>query len=388
MGHLVAISQLVYCCCRISAADDGGGVCLCQSLGNCLCAVCKVWHLERSHGAVPYNGLGVLHSVAEDLLCLRSDIQAFPVLRDLACFYHALIGIVGEIVRDHGVNGKQKLHALLLSFFQHVQRIFAVIFLKKRFAYASALRLAEGIGHTAADDQGVYFIKQVLDHRDLAGNFSSAQDSYKRTLRIVHCISQEIDLLLHQISYYSGIYILGNAYVGAMRSVRGSKGVVYKYIAQGSQLFAELLAVLGLLRTVTGVLKKDHIAVFHGFYRCLCVWSHNFRISGKFYFLAQKLGQAYCHRRQGKFRNRLSLGLAKMRTKDNLSSICDQLLDGGKSCYQTVLVSDLSIDQRYVEIASYQDFLSFYINIVYRFFIKHKSASSIFIISSRKGSGP
>ena len=364
MGHLVAISQLVYCCCGISAADDGGGVCLCQSLGNCLSAVCEVWHLERSHRPVPYNGLGVLHGIAEDLLCLRSDIQAFPVFRDLACFYYFLVSLIGEIICDHGINRKQKLHAFLLSLFQHVQRIFAVIFLKKRFTYASALRLAEGVGHTAADDQGVYFIKQVLDHRDLAGNFSSAQDGHKGTLRIVHCISKEIDLLLHQISYYSSIYILGNAYVGAMRSVRGSKGVVYKYIAQGSQLFAELLAVLGLLCAVTGVLKKDHIAVFHGLYRCLCVWSHNFRISGKFYFLTQKFGQAYCHRRQGKFRNRLSLGLAKMGTKDNLSTVSDQFLDGGKSRYQTVLVSDLSVDQRYVEIASYQDFLSFYINVV------------------------
>ena len=131
MCHLVAISQLVYCRRGISSADDGGGVCLCQGFRYCLCAVCKVWHLKSAHRSVPYNRLCVLYGVAEDLLCIRSDIQAFPAFRDLACFYYFLIGIIGEIVCDHGIYRKQQFYAFLLSLFQHIQGIFTVIFLKK-----------------------------------------------------------------------------------------------------------------------------------------------------------------------------------------------------------------------------------------------------------------
>ena len=146
--------------------------------------------------------------------------------------------------------------------------------------------------------------------------------------------------------------------------MRGSKSVIDKYIAKRSQLFAELFAVLGLFCTVTGVLKKDHIAVFHGFYCCLCIGAYNFRISGKCHFLSKKFGQTSCHRRQGKFRNRLSLRLAQMGTQDHLSAVSDQLFDGGKRCHQTVLICDLSVDQRHVKIASYQYSFSFHIDII------------------------
>ena len=144
----------------------------------------------------------------------------------------------------------------------------------------------------------------------LLETFAPPRIATKGLSRIVYRISEEIDLFLHQISDYSSIYILGHTYVGAVCAVRGSKSVIDKYIAKRSQLFAELFAVLGLFCTVTGVLKKDHVAVFHGFYCCLCIWSYNFRISGKCHVLSKKLGQTSCHRRQGKFRNRLSLRLA------------------------------------------------------------------------------
>ena len=151
--------------------------------------------------------------------------------------------------------------------------------------------------------------------------------------------------------------------------MRGSECVVYKYVCQGSQLLGECLAVLGLLCAVTGVLKKNYLAVLHSCYSCLCVRSYNLRISCELYFLAQKLGKSLCYRRQGQLRLRLSLGLAQVGAKDNLSAVSDQLLDGRQRCNQTILVCDLAILQRYVKIASYQDTLSFYVDVIYRFLV-------------------
>ena len=68
---------------------------------------------------------------------------------------------------------------------------------------------------------------------------------------------------------------------------------------------------------------------------------------------------------------RLSLRFAKMRTQNYFSTISNQFFDSRKCCYQTVLVCDLSILQRYVEIATNQNSFAFYVDIINRFFIKH-----------------
>jgi hypothetical protein len=65
--------------------------------------------------------------------------------------------------------------------------------------------------------------------------------------------------------------------------------------------------------------------------------------------------------------------------EDNLSAVCDQFLDCRKSSYKTVLICDLSILKRNIEVASYKYFLSFYIDIVNTFFVQHLYISLTFI---------
>ena len=289
MSHLIAVAQLVDCRCRVSSADDSRSFCLCQSFCYSLGTMCKVRHLEGSHRSVPYNCLCVFHCITEDLLGIRSDIQSFPAFRNLSGLYNLLIGIVGEVVSDHCVNRKQQLNAFFFCLFQHVQCVFTVIFFQKRFSDASALSLAECIRHSAADDQGIYLVQQIFNYRNLTGNLCSAQDGNERSLRVVDSISKEIDLFLHQISDYRGIHELGHTHIGAVCTVCGSECIIYKYVTQRSQLFAESLAVFCLLCSVTGIFKKDHITVLHSLNSCLCVRSYYLRISRKFHFLSQKL---------------------------------------------------------------------------------------------------
>ena len=154
-----------------------------------------------------------------------------------------------------------------------------------------------------------------------------------------------------------------------MSTVCGSECIVYEYVTQGSQFFAELLTVFGLFCTITGVLQKNYISVFHSLNSCFCVRSYNLRICCKFNFLSEKLRKANCNRCKRKLWFWFSFRFSKMRAENYFSAVSDQFFDRRKSSYQTVLICDFSIDQRNVEVASYKDSFSFYVDIIYGFFV-------------------
>ena len=87
------------------------------------------------------------------------------------------------------INRQKQLHALAGSLLHHLQSIIQLILLAQRIADLLALGLGKCVSHTAADDQGVYLVKKVIDHIDLVRYFSSAQDGHKRTHRILHSLS-------------------------------------------------------------------------------------------------------------------------------------------------------------------------------------------------------
>ncbi len=144
-----------------------------------------------------------------------------------------------------------------------------------------------------------------------------------------------------------------------------SECVIHKNIAEGRQVLRESLSVLRLFCPITCVLKQDDLSVLHSLNCCLSVRPNNFRICCKFHFLSQKLCQPCCHGSQGQFRLRLSLRLAKMGAEDNLPAICNQFFNRRQGCNQTVLICNLALFQRYVEITSAKHTLSANIDIIY-----------------------
>ena len=144
-----------------------------------------------------------------------------------------------------------------------------------------------------------------------------------------------------------------------------TKCIIYKYVSKRSKFFGESLSVLCLFCTITCILKKNNISIFHSGYCCFCIVAYYVSICCKFYFLSKKFGKTNCNRCQRKFWFWLSFWLTKMRTKNDFSTIFDQFLDGRKSCYKTVFICDLAIFQRYIEIAAYKNFFALYIDIIY-----------------------
>ena len=373
MGHLIAEAELVNSSCGIAAANDGGSIRLSKSLRNSDGSLCQNRVLEYAHRSVPNNSLGGLYSLCKLFCRLGSDVQSKHICRDRICRTYGHIDVSVDRVREglgtYGVNRKQQLLAQLLRLLHHFLTIVDLLIVNQRSADLVALSFQEGESHAAADDQGIALLKQVGDYVQLVRNLSSAKDGNKGSYRILNRIAQEVDFLLHQIADNSGINQLSHANVGAVRSMGGSESVVYKYVAEGSQIFGESLSVLGLFRSVTGVLQQDHIAVLHGLNRSFCIGAYHFRIRSELHFLAKQFGKTDSNGSQGQLRLRLSLGFSKMGAQNYLSAVSDQLLNGGKRCNQTVLVGDLSILQRNVEITSAENSFSLYIDIINGFLI-------------------
>jgi hypothetical protein len=74
-----------------------------------------------------------------------------------------------------------------------------------------------------------------------------------------------------------------------------------------------------------------------------------------------------------------------MRAKDNLSAVSDKFFDGRKRRNQTVLIRDLSVFKRNVEVAAAKYALALYIDIVNRFLIESHSVPPPFIRAAAKG---
>ena len=155
-----------------------------------------------------------------------------------------------------------------------------------------------------------------------------------------------------------------------MGAVRGAEGIVYKHIAQGSQFLGEGFAVFGLFLAVTGVLQQNHVAVVHGSYGRLGVFTHDTVIRSEFNIDAQLFAQLYRHGSETQLGNRLTLRLAHMGAKDDLAAVVDQLLNGGQGRIDAVFIGDDAALHRHVEVAANQDFFALYVDVVHRFFVQ------------------
>ena len=152
-----------------------------------------------------------------------------------------------------------------------------------------------------------------------------------------------------------------------MSSVGGAECVHYEdAVGQVSQLLAELLAVLGLFCAAeTCVLKDYDLAVLHLSNSLLCDVACYLVVLGENYLCIYKLSQSVSGSLQGELLLRAVLRLAEVRAEDNLCAVLDQLVDGRESCGDTVVVGDLAVLHRYVEVNADEHLLALFIQVFY-----------------------
>ena len=210
MGHLLGKAQLLNGRRRVAAADDGDGAAVSHSAGHADGALCEVVPLGNAHGAVPDHGARALDSGGEQLNGLGPDVKAHPAVGYLAGVHHLALGVGVELLANLGVNGQQELHAGLLGLLQCGLGQVQLVLLAQGGANGVALGLEEGIGHAAADDQGVNFREQVVNNTYLVGDLRAAQDCHKGALGLGEGAAHDGDLLLDKVAADGG-QVVGHA---------------------------------------------------------------------------------------------------------------------------------------------------------------------------------
>ena len=259
MGHLVAEPQLVDGCSGVTAADDGNGIGVCQCLRNGKGAFCGGRVLEDAHGTVPDDRSGFGDFFCEDLGGLRTDVEAHAVGRDGVGVndidIDGSVDRIGEGLRDDGVERKDDLHVVLRGLQEHLTAVFELRVVDQRLADLAALGLDEGVGHAAADDEGIGFGQKVLDDVELVRDLGAAEDGDEGSLRVFDRIAEIFDLFGNEIAGNGFIHIVDYADGGAVGAMGRAERVVDEHVCERTEFLGERGFVLGLFRSVTGVLK-------------------------------------------------------------------------------------------------------------------------------------
>ena len=122
VGHLVGKAQLLDGRRRIAAADDGHGAAFRYCRSHCDGARSKILPLGYAHRAVPHHGARALDGVGEELFGLRADVKAHPAVRNVVGIHRLKLGVLGILVRDPVVNGKQEVNALVSVSYTHLNK--------------------------------------------------------------------------------------------------------------------------------------------------------------------------------------------------------------------------------------------------------------------------
>ena len=158
------------------------------------------WHLEDAHGAVPDDGGGVGDLGGEELDGLGADVEGHEVGREGAVAGEDLgFGVGGELVGEDVVDGQEEADAFALSALASAALgDVDLVGFDEGFAGGLALRVEEGVGHAAADEEGVGFVEQVVDDLDLVGDLGAADDGDEGLVGFGDGLAEVVELLLHQ----------------------------------------------------------------------------------------------------------------------------------------------------------------------------------------------
>ena len=367
MGHLVRKAQLLNRSRRVAAADDRNRAGRRDRLSDLLGSDSEGIKLKYAHRAVPNDRSGVLNRIGEQLDGLGADIHTHHVFRQLASLVNDRLRVRTEVVAADRVNRQKQLDALVLCLLDKAQSEIELILLAQRGADRAALRLGEGVGHAAADDNGVALVDQVVDHVDLVGNLRAAQNGNERTGRVGKRLAHDGDLLLDQEAA-DGRQVVGNAGGGGMRAVRGAERVVDKDVRHVGKRLGQRGIVLSLALLETHVLEQDRLARLYLSGELLRVLADN--VLRELDLLAEQLGQALRDRRERILHVNLALRTAEVRAKDHSGIVVQQVLDGLERRADALVVGDVAVlVLRHVKVAAGNDLLAGYINILNAFFV-------------------
>ena len=98
------------------------------------------------------------------------------------------------------VRRQQDFNAFFLGFGQNGFSFVFFFGVKQGFADFVTLYFQERVRHTAADDEDIYFIHQIVKQHDFVGHFGAADYGRKRTGRVFKRFAQKFHLFLYEVT--------------------------------------------------------------------------------------------------------------------------------------------------------------------------------------------
>ena len=244
--------------------DDRGRGAVRDGPGDCEGAVGEGGDLEHAHRAVPQHGAGGGDGRAVAVDGLGTDVDAEPVsdggVRDAE---GGVGGIRVEPVGDDVVARQLESHPVGACGPFEVEGGVEERFFHQRSAHRAPAGLEEGVGHGAADEQGVEAGKQVADDLELARDLGAAEDADERPWRRLEERAEMLQLLRHQQTGGGVRHVAHHADGRGVGPVRGAEGVVGVGVARRRQRGRER-GVVGLFAGVEAEVLEQHHAAATG----------------------------------------------------------------------------------------------------------------------------
>ncbi len=226
---------------------------------------------------------------------------------------------------------------------------------------ALALRVEEGVGHAAADDDGVGFVEEVVDDVDLVGDLGSADDGDEGLVGFGEGLAEVGELLLHEQAGGGMFDEVGDALGGGVGAVGAAEGVVDVDVAEGGEFFGEG-GVVGLFFGMEAeVFEQEGLAGFEVGGHLAGDCADAVGGEGYVFVVAEDVVEqdaevvddgAEAHGGDG-----LALGAAEVRAEDDLGLVAERVLDGGEGLADAGVVGDDAVLERDVEVDADEDAL-------------------------------
>ena len=338
---------------RVSAADDRHPFHLGHGPGDRDRASGERVDFEDAHRPVPDDGLCAGDDGSVRVNRARADIEAHAVpdgrIADRQDFRrHPGFDLLGDDV----IGGQLEAEAARLCPRLDLARGIEQVIFHERFPDRNPARLEEGVRHRAADEQGVDARNEILDDLELVGHFRAAEHGDERPVGAIEHASEVLEFRGHEQARGRILHEPDDPFRRRMGAMRGAEGVVDVDVGERRELLREAGVVLLFLGMKPEILE-EHDAI-----RACAVdrgrGRRPDRILREFDGTAEQLRQPFRDRPQRKFRVRLPLRPAEMRTQNHRGAAIERVPDRGDRGSDTGVVRDRAVSDRHVEVDAHQ----------------------------------
>ena len=221
---------------------------------------------------------------------------------------------------------------------------------------------SEGVGHTTAEDETVYFAEQVLDDTDLGGYFRTAHDSHERTFDVTEHSVYSGYLFLHEETEHLVvcIEIVCDDSGRSMFAVSSTECIHYVAVSVRSEDLSELFLTalhLFLGSLISGIFFLDtyYLTRFEGSSLLLCfraVLSELNRTTECSSYRVFDLTEA-------ELSLHFAFGFTHVAHDNERTTFIEDVLEGRQRTADTGVVCDLTVlVQWYIEVHTYNRFLT------------------------------